>query len=137
MSPAAKRRERAAQPVPALTRPRKQRLPAFAERVLPTGLRVVAVRRASVPLVHVRLRMPNAARRYADLARLGLMGRSMMLGAGGRSQNELAQALQTIGGSLRVDDSADRMAISGDALRSGFGDLLGLLSDVLTDPAYP
>ena len=61
----------------------------------------------------------------------------MMLGAGGRSQNELAEALQTIGGSLRVDDGADGMAISGDALRSGFGDLLGLLSDVLTDPAYP
>jgi zinc protease len=137
MSPAAKRRERAAQPVPALTKPRKQRLPAFSERVLPNGLRVVAVRRASVPLVHVRLRLPNAARRYADLARLGLMGRSMMLGAGGRSQNELARALQTIGGSLRVDDSSDGMAVSGDALRSGFGDLLGLLADVLTDPAYP
>ena len=137
VSPAAKRRERAAQPVPALTKPRKQRLPAFAERVLPNGLRVVAVRRGSVPLVHVRLRVPNAMRRDADRARSAVLGRSMMLGAGGRSQNELAQALQTIGGSLRVDDSADRMVVSGDALRSGFGDLLGLLSDVLTDPAYP
>ena len=41
-----KRRERAAQPVPALTKPRKQRLPSVAERVLPNGLRVVVVRRA-------------------------------------------------------------------------------------------
>jgi predicted Zn-dependent peptidase len=133
----AKRRERAAQPVPALTKPRKQRLPAVAERVLESGLRVVAVRRASVPLVQIRLRVPNAIRRDADLARGAMLGRSMMLGAGGRSQNELAQALQTIGGSLRVDDGADGLAFSGDALRSGFGDLLGLLSDVLTDPAYP
>ena len=70
MSPAAKRRERAAQPVPALTKPRKQRLPAVAERVLANGLRVVAVRRASVPLVHVRLRVPTAIRRDADLARV-------------------------------------------------------------------
>ncbi len=136
-SPAAKRRERAAQPVPALTKPRKQRLPAVAERVLANGLRVVAVRRASVPLVHVRLRVPTAMRRDADLARVAVLSRSMMLGAGGRSQNELAEALQTIGGSLRVDDGADGLAISGDALRSGFGNLLGLLSDVLTDPAYP
>jgi len=137
VSPTAKRRERAAQPVPALTKPRKQRLPAVAERVLPSGLRVVAVRRASVPLVHVRLRVPNALRRESDLARVAVLGRSMMLGAGGRSQNELAQALQLIGGSLRVDDGPDRMAFSGDALKSGFGDLLGLLSDVLTDPMYP
>ncbi len=132
-----KKRERAAQPVPALTRPRKQRLPSVAERVLPNGLRVVAVRRASVPLVHVRLRIPSALRRGADLARTSVLSRSMMLGAGGRSQNELAEALQTIGGGLRVDDSADGLSVSGEALGASFGELLGLLSDVLTDPAYP
>ncbi len=130
-------RARGPQPVPALTKPRKQRLPSVAERVLPNGLRVVAVRRASVPLVHVRLRVPNAIRRDSDLARVSVLGRSMMMGAGGRSQSEIAEALQTIGGGLRVDDGVDGMSMSGEALRSGLGDLLGLLADVLTDPAYP
>jgi predicted Zn-dependent peptidase len=138
MSPRrAPRRERNPQPVPALTKPRKQRLPAVAERVLPNGLRVVAVRRSSVPLVHVRLRVPNAIRRGSDLARTALLGRTMLLGTSTRSQGELAEALQRIGGGLRVDDGADGLSFSGESLRSGLGDLLGLLAEVLTDPAYP
>src|SRR5262245_17642837 len=123
MSP---RRERRPQPVPALTKPRKQRLPSIAERMLPNGLRVVAVRRASVPLVHLRLRVPNAIRRDADLARSALLSRTMLLGTSARSQGELAEALQRIGGGLRVDDGADGLAFAGESLRSGFGDLLGL-----------
>jgi zinc protease len=134
MSP---RRERKPQPVPALTKPRKQRLPSLAERVLPNGLRVVAVRRASVPLVHVRLRVPNAIRRDADLAKTAMLSRTIMLGTSERSQGELAEALQRIGGGLRVDDGADGLAFSGESLRSGLGDLLGLLSEVLTDAAFP
>ena len=108
-----------------------------AERVLPNGLRVVAVRRASVPLVHLRLRVPNAIRRDADLAKTSMLARTMMLGTSGRSQGELAEALQRIGGGLRVDDGADGMSFAGESLRSGLGDLLGLLAEVLTDAAYP
>lgn len=72
--------------VPGLARPRKPRAPSVAERVLPSGLRVVAVRRASVPLVQVRVRIPSAVRREVDLARATLMGRTMMLGTAERSQ---------------------------------------------------
>jgi zinc protease len=136
MSPS-KRRERKPQPVPALTRPRKQRLPSLAERVLPNGLRVVAVRRASVPLVHLRLRVPNAIRRDADLAKTAMLSRTIMLGTSARSQGELAEALQRIGGGLRVDDGADGLSFSGESLRPGLGDLLGLLSEVLTDATFP
>jgi predicted Zn-dependent peptidase len=136
MSPT-KSRERKPQPVPALTKPRKQRLPSLADRVLPNGLRVVAVRRASVPLVHLRLRVPNAIRRDADLAKTALLSRTIMLGTSGRSQGELAEALQRIGGGLRVDDGADGLAFVGESLRSGLGELLGLLAEVLTDAAFP
>jgi predicted Zn-dependent peptidase len=137
MSPARQRRERKPQAVPDLTRPRKQRLPSVAERELSNGLRVVAVRRSSVPLVHVRLRVPNAIRRDAELAKTALLSRTMMLGTSTRTQGELAEALQRIGGGLRVDDGADGLSLSGESLRSGLGDLLGLLADVLTDAAYP
>jgi predicted Zn-dependent peptidase len=123
--------------VPGLGKPRKQRLPSVAERVLPNGLRVVAVRRASVPVVHVRLRVPNAVRRSADLPRTVLLGRTLMLGTGSRSQGELAESLQSIGGSLRVDAGADGLSFAGESLRTGLGDLLALLAEVLTDAAYP
>ncbi len=133
----ATRRERKPQPIPVLTKARKQRLPSIAERVLPNGLRVVAVRRASVPLVHLRLRVPNAIRRDADLAKTSMLARTIMLGTSGRSQGELAEALQRIGGGLRVDDGADGLSFAGESLRSGLGDLLGLLAEVLTDAAFP
>jgi predicted Zn-dependent peptidase len=123
--------------VPALTKPRKQRLPSLADRMLPNGLRVVAVRRSSVPLVHLRLRVPNAIRRDTDLARTALLSRSIMLGTSRRSQGELAEALQGIGGGLRVDDGADGLAFAGESLRSGLRELLGLLGEVLTDAAFP
>ncbi len=124
-------------PVPDLARPRRQRLPSVAERVLPNGLRVLAVRRSSVPVVHVRLRVPGAIRGDADRARAALMGRSMMLGTAQRTQTELAESLQRIGGSLRVDDGADGLSVAGDTLRSGLGAFLDLVAEVLTTAAYP
>jgi zinc protease len=46
--------------VPGLTKPRRPKLPAVAERTMANGLRVAAVRRAGVPMVHLRLRVPFA-----------------------------------------------------------------------------
>lgn len=135
MTPA--RRPSKPREIPGLTRPRQPRLPSFAERVLPSGLRVVAVRRASVPLVQVRLRIPTAVRRQEDLARMLLLQRSMMLGTAERSQAELAEALQHIGGSLRVYADADGLAMAGDSLGSELGSLLGLAAEVLTSSSYP
>ena len=123
--------------VPGLGRPRKPRLPTVAERVLPSGLRVVAVRRPSVPVVHLRLRIPSAVRRDQDLARAGLLERTMLLGTAEHDQGELAETLQRIGGSLRVSGDADRMILAGESLRGGIGELLGLLSEVLTTASYP
>ena len=135
MSPS--RKAFAPREVPGLGRPRTARLPTVAERVLPSGLRVVAVRRPSVPVVHVRVRIPTAVRRDADLGRAALLERTMLLGTAERSQGELAEALQRIGGSLRVSGDADRLVLAGESLRGGLGELLGLLAEVLTGASYP
>ncbi|MGH8893678.1 MAG: M16 family metallopeptidase [Actinomycetes bacterium] len=124
-------------PVPPLGKVRRARLPTVAERVLPTGLRVVAVRRPSVPVVHLRLRVPTAVRRDADLAKARLLERTMLLGTAERSQAEIAEALQRVGGSLRVSSDADRLLVAGEALAGGVPDLLALLAEVLTGAAYP
>ena len=123
--------------VPPLAKPRRPKLPTVAERVLPNGLRVVAVRRPSVPVVHLRLRIPSAVRRDAELARAALLERSLLLGTADRSQGQIAEALQRIGGSLRVGGDADRVLIAGESLRAGFGELLDLVADVVTAAAYP
>jgi zinc protease len=123
--------------VPGLGKVRRAKLPTIAERVLPTGLRVVAVRRPSVPVVHVRLRVPTAVRRDADLARSAMLEHTMLLGTADRSQSEIADALQRIGGSLRASSDADRMLLAGECLATGLSDLLGLLAEVLTSASYP
>ena len=123
--------------VPGLGRVRRAKLPTIAERVLSNGLRVVAVRRASVPVVHLRLRVPTAVRRDADLARSSMLEHSMLLGTSERSQSDIADALQRIGGALRVSSDADRIVVAGESLAGGLPDLLGMLAEVLTSAAYP
>lgn len=123
--------------VPALGRVRRAKLPTVAERVLDNGLRVVAVRRATVPIVQVRLRVPTAVRRDADLARSRLLERTMLLGTADRDQADIAEALQRIGGSLRVSSDSDRLVVAGESLAGGLPDLLGLLAEVLGEAAYP
>jgi zinc protease len=135
MSPA--RRAEGPREVPQLAPVRRPRLPRTSERRLANGLRVVAVRRPTVPLVHVRLRVPCGTRRAHDLARTELLARSLMVGTDRRSEEQLAEALQAIGGSLRVGSDADGVTFSGESLAPELGGLLEVLGEVLTSAAYP
>lgn len=137
MSASAPMAQSTARPVPELGRVRRTKLPSIAERVLGNGLRVVAVRRPSVPVVHLRLRVPTAVRRDADLAKARLLERTMLLGTAERSQAEIAEALQRLGGSMRVSSDPDRLLVAAESLAGGLPDLLGLLAEVLTGAAYP
>jgi predicted Zn-dependent peptidase len=107
------------------------------ERLLPNGLRVVAVRRPSVPLVHVRLRVPTATRRVGDLARTELLAHSMLLGTDRRSEEQLADTLQAMGGGLRASGDPDGFTLSGESLAPELGGLLDVLGEVLTGATYP
>ena len=135
VSPAA--RAVAPREVPALAPPRRPRLPRVSERVLPNGLRVVAVRRPAVPLVHVRLRVPTATRRADDLARTELLAHSMLLGTDRRSEEQLAETLQAMGGGLRASGDPDGFTLSGESLAPELGGLLDVLGEVLTGAIYP
>jgi zinc protease len=136
MSPA---RARATRPreVPGLTRPRRQPVPRVSERRLANGLRVVAVRRPAVPLVHVRLRVPSGARRPDDVPRTELLARSALLGTHRRSEEQLADDLLGMGGSLRVGGDADGLRFAGEALAPELGSLLEALGEVLVGSTYP
>jgi zinc protease len=130
---------RAAAPreVPALAPPRRPRLPRVSERVLPNGLRVVAVRRPAVPLVHVRLRVPTATKRADDLGRTELLAHSMLLGTDRRSEEELAETLQAMGGGLRASGDPDGFTLSGESLAPELTGLLDVLGEVLAGATYP
>jgi len=109
-------------------------LPATAERTLPNGLTVIALRRPSVPLVELRMRIPFAE---AGLAGTSLLTQTLFSGTDTLSTVDIAAELQSIGGGLGAGADPDRLLVSGNALVDGLPRLLGVLADVLTSATYP
>jgi predicted Zn-dependent peptidase len=126
-----------ARAVPGLTKPRRAKLPTLAERTLGNGLRVVAVRRGGVPMVHVRLRVPFAGRKPSHLPKRLVLEATMTAGTGSHSRSELAVALQEVGAALSVSTDTDSLLLRGESLRSGLPRLLELIAELVTDAQYP
>jgi predicted Zn-dependent peptidase len=120
--------------VPALGPNRALKLPKAVERTLDNGLTVIALRRSSVPLVEVRLRIPFAK---AQLARSAMLTQTVLSGTSTMSTVDIAAELQKVGGGLSAGADPDRMLISGNSLAAGLDRLLDILAEVLTDAAYP
>ncbi|GAA2614161.1 M16 family metallopeptidase [Paractinoplanes durhamensis] len=120
--------------LPDLVPDAKLKLPKQVERTLPGGLTVIAIRRASVPLVELRLRVPFSK---APLPRATLLSQSLFTGTGTMSSIDIAAELQAVGGGLSAGLDPDRLLITGNALAGGLDRMLEILASVLTDPAYP
>ncbi|MEP6851480.1 MAG: pitrilysin family protein [bacterium] len=116
--------------------PRPKRLTA-AERTLPSGLTVLAVRRRSVPMVELRLRIPFQGSAASHPARAELLADSLLSGTEHRDRTDIAATVQGLGGSLSTSVDADRLLIAGSALAARLPEMLGLLSEVLTGATYP
>ncbi|TAM90184.1 MAG: insulinase family protein [Jatrophihabitans sp.] len=123
--------------VPALTAPRRARRPSVAEAVLGSGLRVIAVRKAGIPMAEVRLRLPALSSRATHPARVNLMADAMLTGAGARNRTDLAAAIQALGADLSVGVDADRLLLSANVLATNLPRLLAVLADVLGGATYP
>jgi predicted Zn-dependent peptidase len=120
--------------LPALGPQRKLKLPKEAERTLPSGLTVIAVRRPVVPLVEVRLRVPFAR---AHLARAAMLSQTLFSGTAELSTVDIAAELQKVGGAFSAGLDPDRLLIAGNGLVSGLDRLLDLLYGVLDGATYP
>lgn len=122
--------------VPELTAPRRPRALRANESELPSGLRVVAVRKPGVPLVELRLRVPFLSAKPAHPAQAALLAETLLTGAAGRDRSTLAATIQALGGDLSVSVDADRLVIAGNVLSVNLRPLLDVLASVLTEPAY-
>src|SRR4029453_6030400 len=120
--------------LPDLVPDTKIKLPRSAERTLAGGLTVIAVRRAAVPLVEVRLRVPFGR---APLPRATLLSQALFTGTGTMSSIDIAAELQVVGGGLSAGLDPDRLLVTGNSLTAGLDRMLEILAAVLTDPAYP
>lgn len=120
--------------LPDLVPDAKLKLPREAERTLPGGLTVIAIRRPAVPLVELRLRVPFGR---APLPRATLLSQALFTGTGTMSSVQIAAELQAVGGGLSAGLDPDRLLVTGNALAGGLERMLEILASVLTDPAYP
>ncbi|HIW62022.1 MAG TPA: insulinase family protein [Candidatus Stackebrandtia excrementipullorum] len=109
-------------------------LPTCDERVLANGLTVLAVRRPSVPLVELRLRIPFA---HADVATSAVMSQTLFSGTADKDIVRIAAQLQSVGGALSAGADADRLMIAGNSLVGGLSTMLGTLAEVLEGATYP
>ena len=127
--------------VPALAKSKPLKLPTVSDTTLPNGLRVLAVRRAGVPLVELRLRVPFAAPTGKGggqhVARAALLGDTLLSGTEHRTASQIAVDVQSLGGQLSASTDADRLGFGGSVLTSGLPGLLSLLAEVLTSANYP
>jgi zinc protease len=123
--------------VPPLATPAKPKKLTTSERVLASGLRVVVVRRPSVPMVEVRLRLPFLSAKANHLAGSSLLSDTILTGTATTDRNGLAIALQELGGDISVGLDADRLLLAGSGLATKLGDLLNLFADVVTSASYP
>ncbi|HVV29270.1 MAG TPA: pitrilysin family protein [Mycobacteriales bacterium] len=130
-------RSAALPPRPALGPAPKIAVPTVAERTLGSGLRVAAVRRRGVPLVEIRLRVPFAGTAKSHLARSAVLGESFFTGTASHDAQQLAEAIQGLGGSLGASTDADRLAVGGSALAENLRPLLELLASTVTGNTYP
>lgn len=118
---------------------RSTRLPAVDERRLANGLRVLAVRKPGVPMVQARAVLPAPRPRAtdADRARQMVLAETLLSGTQRRDSVELAEALQRMGATLDVQVNSEDVRLRGSALSSSLGDLLTLMGELLTEPAFP
>ena len=120
--------------VPALAPPRPLSLPETTEHQLANGLTVLVIRRATVPLVELRLRVPFGR---APLAPASVLSHTLFSGTASMSNVEIAAELQARGGALGASVDPDRLLVSGNGLVSGLDRILEILADVLTGASYP
>ncbi|HST47834.1 M16 family metallopeptidase [Jatrophihabitans sp.] len=123
--------------VPGLAEPARPKKLSYSERVLESGLRVVAVRRPTVPLVEVRLRVPFFSARARHRARSALLAGTIRTGTAEHDRLGLAEALGDLGAELSVGADPDRLLLSASAIASGLPALLGLYAEILTSASYP
>ncbi|MEJ3656695.1 pitrilysin family protein [Actinomycetes bacterium KLBMP 9759] len=131
------RTEAGPRPLPPLGSTREVPLPDVEEATLPSGLRVLAARRASVPMAEVRLRVPFAGDDPTHPAVAELLSSTLLTGTATRDRIGIDDELAAVGADLGVSVDPERLMVSGSGLASGLSEVLAVLADVLTAAAHP
>lgn len=130
------RTELGARPLPPLGRPQAARRAPTVDTGLDSGLRVIAVRRPTMPMVELRLSVPFAGRHGTHPARAEVLSATLLRGTQRRDRLRVDTDLATVGGELDAGVDPERLTVFGNALASGLPVLLDVLADALTGATH-
>lgn len=108
-------------------------------RVLPNGLTLLVAENHNIPAVAVRA-VVHAGRRYETDDKAGLttlLGRVLSEGTKTRSANQIAGAIESVGGSLATSSDYEDINVSSSVLKKDFDLSLELVRDILLNATFP
>ena len=123
-------------PVPVLGEQKATADLSHVNTTLPNGLRLLLVRKANVPLVELRLRIPFAGNAPLHSATAEVLAETILTGTARRDRIDIDTELALIGGELSTSVDPERLSLNGNALTSGLPTLFDVLADVLTSASY-
>lgn len=106
---------------------------------LPNGLRLLVKEDRRLPFVEIRTVLGGGvlAETSADSGITGLMTKMLMKGTAGRTAEQIAIEIESVGGSLDTYAGNNSFGVTMEILRSDFESGLDLLADVLLRPTFP
>ncbi|WP_016700110.1 M16 family metallopeptidase [Actinoalloteichus spitiensis] len=128
--------DRGPRPLPGLGTARFAEQPPRIDTMLPNGLRLVAVRQPTVPMVELRLRLPFAGTEREHAARAELLAATLLTGTTRRDRVAMDTDLAMVGADLGAGVDPERLSIAGNALASGLDEFLDVFADAVTGAAY-
>jgi zinc protease len=111
--------------------------PSAVTREVAAGVRVVALRRPSVPLVEVRIALPMTAGEISSPADSLVLSESLLSGTADHDRSDLASAVERLGGSIGVHVDRDAIVLGASALASNLRALLALIAEVFSRATFP
>jgi zinc protease len=125
--------------MPGAGAPRPFVFPRTVSKTLANGLRVFVVPGGRQPAVTIRLVIPSAGAVRDPRGKPGVasMTASMLTdGTATRSAQQIAEAIDFVGGSLSADASSDATSVTANVVKKDFSLAFELLSDVVLHPAF-
>jgi zinc protease len=125
--------------MPAGAAPRPFDFPKPASRVLPNGLQVFVIPRARQPMITVDLLIPAAGSFFDPPGKPGVAALTAALlpeGTRRRSAQEVAEAIDFVGGSLNTAAESDATSAVVTVVQRDFSLAMDLLSDVVRHPSF-
>ncbi|QSX33885.1 insulinase family protein [Shewanella avicenniae] len=111
-------------------------LPAYETVTLANGLTLMLMPQKEVPLVTVQAVIRAGAIDDSIAGMAELTAQASLLGAGGKSKQQLEQEIDFLGASLNGDAGKDGSYFSADFMNKDADSMLGLLADVILRPAF-